>query len=135
MIDAMPDTPRVIAILDDEASMRTALRRLLRIHGYDVALFENAAALLNARPAQAYDCIVLDLHMPGPNGFSVLETLKQRGDSQPIIVLTGNDQPGVAERVGNLGACAYLSKPVDEAPLLDAIESALRQELAPPENC
>lgn len=101
--------------------MRRALRRLLGSHGHEVALFADGRELLAAQSARRFDCILLDLHMPGLNGFDVLETLSHEAQHPPVIVITGQDQPGNAERTAELGACAYLLKPVEEAPLLDAI--------------
>jgi FixJ family two-component response regulator len=121
----MPENPPVIAIVDDEPRMRVALSRLLRARGYSVMSFEDGAALLDAPKNHPFACILLDLHMPGINGFAVLEKLATSETHPPVIVITGHDQPGNAERAQRLGARAYLAKPVDEAPLLHAIEIAL----------
>ncbi len=115
----------MIAVLDDEAKMRTALRRLLQLHGYRVALFESGAELLATYPTASFACILLDLHMPEVNGFTVLEKLAGSAAPPPVIVVTGHDQPGIAEHVRRLGARAHLTKPVDEGTLLHAIRSAL----------
>ncbi len=69
--------------------------------------------------------------MPGMSGFEVLERLTLDIFSPPVIVITGHDQAGTAERVASLGARAYLTKPVDEEPLLRAINSALGGPDAP----
>lgn len=117
----MTNAAPIVAVLDDEPALRKALGRLLRVHGYQVAPFANGESFLAALPAQRFDCIVIDLHLPGLNGFSILETMQSLPSARPVIVLTGYDQPGNAARVADLGACAYLTKPVDEALLLDAI--------------
>jgi FixJ family two-component response regulator len=124
-LPSMPENPPVIAIVDDEPRMRAALSRLLRARGYGVVSFEDGAALFDAPNIQAFGCILLDLHMPGINGFAVLETLAGRATHPPVIVITGHDQPGNAERLERLGARAYLTKPVDEVPLLHAIKTVL----------
>ena len=121
----MPSTSPVIAILEDEENMRVALRRLLFPRGYQVDLFETGPDLLAACAHRRIGCIILDLHMPGMSGFEVLERLTLDIFSPPVIVITGHDQAGNAERVASLGARAYLTKPVDEEPLLEAINSAL----------
>ena len=64
--------------------------------------------------------------MPGFNGFDMLKTLATRRPSPPMIVITGHDEPGNFERAMTLGACAYLLKPVDAAPLLKAIQRGIR---------
>lgn len=120
----MSDGRPIIAVLDDELNMRIALRRLLQLRGYGVALFESGAALIESYTAAHFACILLDLHMPGMNGFTLLETLSGR-HAPPIVVITANDQPDTAERVLRLGARAHLTKPVDEMALLHAINSAL----------
>ena len=71
------------------------------------------------------DCLLLDLHMPGINGFDVLEAFRSRQIPVPVIVITAHDEPGTAERVRALGAAAYLKKPVDRDTLLAAIEGAV----------
>lgn len=117
----VPDRPLSIAVLDDEAHMRRALHRLLCLHGHDVALFDEGHALIHAQSSRRFDCIVLDLHMPGLSGFDVMEQLSQFSHHPPMIVITGKDEPGNEARARELGATAYLLKPVDEAPLLEAI--------------
>lgn len=101
--------------------MRRALRRLLGSHGYEVELFADGNALLAAQAEHQFDCILLDLHMPGLSGFDVMEQLSLAPHETKLIVITGKDEPGNAERVRDLGAQAYLLKPVDEEPLLAAI--------------
>ncbi len=108
-------------MLDDEARMRKALGQLLRTHGYEAALFEDGRALLAAQASRSFDAVLLDLHMPGLSGFAVLEAMQSGAACPPVIVLTGHDEPGNEARVRQLGARAYLTKPVDEAPLLGAI--------------
>jgi FixJ family two-component response regulator len=122
--------PPVIALLDDEAQMLTALGRLLRSQGFDVALFQQGESLLAAEKEQEFYCIVMDLHMPGLNGFDVLQALGDRPVHPPVIIITGHDEAGNGERVRALGACAYLLKPVPAAPLLDAIQHS--HDVPPP---
>jgi CheY-like chemotaxis protein len=108
-------------VLDDEPALRKALGRLLRVHGYQVAPFANGESFLAALPGQRFDCVLMDLHLPGLDGFSVLLAMQALPAAVPVIVLTGYDRPGNATRVAELGASAYLTKPVDEALLLEAI--------------
>ena len=116
--------PNTIAVVDDETSVGRALARLLRVHGYAVDLFEEGWSLLRAHEARPYDCILLDLHMPGLNGFDVLEALHARESSVPVIVITAHDEPGTEDRARALGAVAYLRKPVGCDSLLAAIKAA-----------
>jgi response regulator NasT len=68
------------------------------------------------------NCVLLDLHMPGLNGFDVLGRIARR---VPVLVITGHDQPGNAERVRASGALGYFLKPVNESQLLAAIHAAI----------
>ncbi len=125
--------PPLIAVLDDEAKMRTALRRLLQIHGYRVELFDSAARLIDTPADPGFDCLILDLHMPDLDGFEVLAALAGRDHAPPVVVITGHDQPGYEERVSRLGASAYLTKPCDESTLLHAIGEAIGASPVPSE--
>lgn len=109
----------VIAILDDEADMRKALSRLLRGYGFEVSLFENGESLLASD--RGFDCILLDIYMPGMSGFAVLEAMGTDTAVPPVIVITGHDESDLRERAIALGAHAYLTKPIDEKPLMEAI--------------
>ena len=122
----MTDRKKVIAVLDDEAKMRLALARLLKTHGYDVAPFESGDDFLKTVESDRPDCILLDLHMPRTTGFDVLESMFSMRVGVPIIVITGHDEPGNAERVRDLGAADYLLKPLDESVLIEAIERCAR---------
>jgi CheY-like chemotaxis protein len=112
----------IIAVLDDEPEMRKALRRLLTCRGCLVEEYEDGEALFSALDSHSLDCLLLDLHMPKMNGFEVLETLRSFQVTLPVIVFTAHDEPGTAERVRDLGASAYLKKPVDKLTLMEAIE-------------
>ena len=122
---AMKQTSPVIAVLDDEPQMRKALQRLLSTHGFRVDSYAQGKDFLAAFPTHPADCLVLDLHMPEVNGYDVLAAFKTGHVTTPVVVVTGHDEPGAADRARSLGACAYLQKPVDESALLSAIQSAM----------
>jgi FixJ family two-component response regulator len=115
----------LIAVLDDEPEMRKALRRVLTGRGFRVTEYDGGEALLPALDVNLPDCLLLDLHMPGINGFDVLKAIGLRKLPVPVIVITAHDEPGTADRVRQLGAVAYLKKPVDRDDLLAAIEAAI----------
>ena len=119
----MPTKQSVIAVLDDEPEMRKALRRLLRSRGFRVEEYACAEDFFADLDSRTVDCLLLDLHMPGINGFDVLGAFRVRHILVPIIVITAHDEPGTADRVHVLGASAYLKKPVDRDALLAAIEA------------
>ena len=115
----------VVAVLDDEPELRKALRRLLAPKGFRVAEYESGDEFLTTLGSYPVDCILLDLQMPGLNGFEVLENLRTHQISVPVIVITAHDEPGTAERVRSLGAFAYLKKPIERDSLLLAIAEAI----------
>ena len=105
--------------------MLKALRRLLVSRGFRVDAYQRGADLLAAiERSPRPDCLVLDLHMPELSGFDVLEAMRTRQIPVPVIVITGQDAPGMEERSRMLGAISYLRKPVDRDDLLSAIEAA-----------
>jgi len=114
-----------VAVLDDEPALRTALARLLRLHGLEVTLFADGNELLAALDRRPFDALLLDLHMPDPDGFEVLAALARRAPRPAVIVITGHDTPEDAERCRTLGARQFLAKPLSEAVLLDGLRAAL----------
>lgn len=104
--------------------MRKAFRRLLGCHGYQVREYSRAEDLILDLAVDPPGCLILDLHMPGANGFDVLEALHSRHPAVPTVVVTAHDEPGTELRVRALGAVAYLKKPVDRDALLSAVELA-----------
>ena len=122
----MIETQPLIAVLDDEPQFCKALGRLLKTHGFEVVMFALGEELLAACAARLPACLLLDLHMPGLNGFQVLERLAAQRVPLPAVVITGHDQPGNAERVRALGGADYLLKPLNESQLLTAIGKVIR---------
>lgn len=127
----MVTTAPIIAVLDDEPEMRKALRRLLACRGFQVAEYERGEDLLEALGSRRLDCLLLDLHMEGVNGFDVLEAFLAQQVHVPVIIVTGHDEPGTEEQARRLGAAAYLKKPVDRDTLLSSISAALTHHETP----
>ncbi len=113
-----------IAVIDDDESVRKALKRLLRAANLDADTFASGRDFLDSLAAQLPDCIVLDLHMPGMNGLDVQQQLARSGLQLPIVVITGHDEPLARAQCLSAGAAAYLRKPLDDEALLDAIHRA-----------
>jgi len=122
----MNQTRPLIAVLDDEPQMCKALSRLLKTYGFEVETFALGAELLAACASRLPTCLLLDLHMPDLNGFEILERFAVQQVALPVVVITGHDQPGNAERVRGLGAADYLLKPLNESQLLAAIGNAIQ---------
>ncbi len=114
----------LIAVVDDEPSIRVALRRLLQSAGFVVDTFGSGSEFLASLGTNLPDCVVLDLHMPNGNGFAVQAGLVERGLHLPVVVITGHDDAMTSQRALAGGAAAYLRKPVDDQALLQAITQA-----------
>ena len=122
----MSDRRLLVAIVDDEEPVRKALRRLFLSAGIDVEMFASGDQFLEALGTCRPDCAVIDLHLPGLSGLEVQERIAEAGIRLPTVIITGNDQLGVAERVLAAGASTYLSKPLDDKILLAAVAKAVR---------
>ena len=123
----MPQMPPIVAIVDDDASLRSALARLLRTVGWRTVTFASAEAFLHTDPQMPLDCLVLDVWLPGMNGVALLEHLGTLGSTLPVILITGRDDVQMRRRAAQLGAVAYLHKPLDEQDLLLALQRGLEQ--------
>ena len=115
-----------VAIIDDDASVRKALSRLLGSAGYRTVSYASGAEFLEALSSNVPDCLVLDVHMPDMSGVEVLWRLVASGPRLPAVVITADDDPGMRERTLAAGAAAYLAKPFSEQLLLDAVAGAIR---------
>jgi FixJ family two-component response regulator len=115
----------IIRVVDDDAAFRTAIARVLRASGYQVALYESGAALLSALPIDEAGCILLDMHMSGLDGLALQSQLNQSDSVLPIVFLTGHADVPTSVKAIKGGAEDYLSKPVSKDDLLEAVERAL----------
>jgi FixJ family two-component response regulator len=115
----------LVAVVDDEDSVRRALRRLFLAAGIDVETFASGQEFLASLTARRPDCAVLDLRLPGLTGFDVQERLVADGIRLPVVIVSGHSQPGIAERALAAGAAAFLRKPLDDESLLNAVASAV----------
>ncbi len=116
-----------VAIVDDDAAIRSALGRALRMENYDVEMFDDGLSALRAVQLRAPDAIVLDLQLPDIDGLEVCRRIRRAGDATPILMLTARD--AVNDRVEGLdvGADDYLVKPFDLAELLARLRALLRR--------
>jgi two-component system response regulator FixJ len=114
----------VIAILDDDASVRRSLVRLVQRAGYAVEGFASAREFLYWLPEGRAACLVLDVHMSGMSGFDLQDRL-----AVPIIFITGHDNVRIRDRIAKSGAVGHLQKPFDQHAVLDAIHRAIQADL------
>ena len=127
----MPE-PSLISIVDDDQSFRDSMRRLLRSHGYTVAVFPSAAEFLASTQLPATACLVADIHMPAMTGAELYEHLIATGHAIPTILITAHPEEGVRQRVLRLGVGCYLHKPLDEAVLIECLHRAFAGDNTPP---
>ena len=119
--DAINPPSAQVQVVDDDASVRSALGRLLGSCGYEVTAFHNAESFLAEHDPHAWGCIILDVAMPGLDGPAVQRALEQRGNQMPIIFLTGPADVPICAAAMKSGAFDFLTKPVDEAVLVAAV--------------
>jgi FixJ family two-component response regulator len=118
----MTATVPVISIVDDDVSVRRALRRLLQAAGYAVETFASAQEFLDSVPSPRTACLVLDIYLDnGMSGFDLRERLATDQVDIPIIFITAHDDIATRERLRESVVAAYLTKPFDGPALLNAI--------------
>jgi FixJ family two-component response regulator len=120
----------VIHVVDDDESVRGAMKRLLVAAGYGVQTYASAGEFLLHPPQDTPGCLLLDLRMPGPSGLDLQESLVRHGVRLPVIFFTGHGDLATGIRAMKAGAVDFLTKPVERKPLLAAIENALRADAA-----
>jgi two-component system KDP operon response regulator KdpE len=120
--------PRVL-VVDDEPPIRRLLRASFGAQGYHVAEAADGAAALAALKAEATDLVVLDLGLPGMDGFAVIEALRGQGSAVPIVVLSSRDDEAGKVRALDLGADDYVTKPFGVDELMARVRAALRHRL------
>jgi FixJ family two-component response regulator len=128
MSNAMP----IVFIVDDDVSVRESLELLIRNENWTPETFESAQEFLNRQRALVPSCLLLDLSMPGLNGLELQKHLAVERTDMPIIFITGyGDVPKTVQAM-KAGAVEFLTKPLDNATLLNAIEKAGRPLLKRP---
>ena len=120
-----------IAVVDDEAQVRVALRRLLRLAKYDVATYDSGDEFLASLAHHVPDCALLDVNMPGLSGLQVLQRLQAERVALPVVVITASDDAGVERDALQAGGLRVLHKPFGQDELLAAVKFALRAPQSP----
>ena len=115
-----------IALLDDEAPVRVALGRLLRLADYEVIAFASGEEFLAALDDCAPDCAVLDVHLPGLTGIQVQQRLQSGAVRFPVVFITASEDAAVDRDAREAGGLCVLRKPFSSAELLASIALALR---------
>jgi len=117
--------PPVLHVVDDDASFRTAIGRLLRASGYEVVLYQSGDEFLESPRREEPGCILLDIRMAGLSGLELQDRLRKMDSILPIVFLTGHGDIPTSVRAIKAGAEDLLSKPVEKKVLIEAIERAL----------
>ena len=120
-----PMSQGMIAIVDDDAVVREAMKSLVRSMGYNVFTFDSAKQFLESEQVHNSSCLITDLHMPGLSGLDLQERLIAQGHRFPIIFLTAYPDEDVRMRAMKAGAVGLLSKPCNGDHLLGCLEKAL----------
>jgi FixJ family two-component response regulator len=115
----------VIAVVDDEESVRKAVVRVLRASGFSACGFSSGPEFLTSWHFDRPDCLVLDLQMPVCSGAEVQQALKTAGAQFPIVIVTAHDAVSLREQCLRDGAVAYLYKPLDVHVLVQAVTLAI----------
>ncbi|TMA88705.1 MAG: response regulator [Deltaproteobacteria bacterium] len=119
----------IIAIVDDDESVCHAIKGLVRSLGMEADTFASGQefiGFIEAMPSRRFNCVILDVQMPGLNGLDVQERLKRLGNRFPIIFLTAHDEVSVRERALAAGAVAFLRKPFAAELLIKTLRAAVK---------
>ncbi|MBP1296430.1 response regulator transcription factor [Bradyrhizobium elkanii] len=123
------DRPLVL-IVDDDEEIRSALRELLLSVGIDACCFGSTQELLRADLPERPGCLILDVRMPGASGLDLQQRLALNGNTRPIIFLTGHGDIAMTVQAMKAGAVDFLTKPVRDQTLLDAVAAAIEKDVS-----
>lgn len=119
------ETEPTIAVIDDDPSVRTALRGLFRSAGIKAVLFASVSEFLEHVPERPFQCLVLDVWLPGRNGLDFQTDLAKANPGLPVIFISGHADVPMSVRAMKAGAVDFLTKPVHHVDLLNAIRRAI----------
>jgi FixJ family two-component response regulator len=123
----MPITSGVVAIVEDDAAMRTSIERLLRASGYATVAFGSAEDFLASAAVDNTLAIVLDIHLGGMSGIGLRRHLSAAGSTIPVVFITAFDDDATRAEAIATGCVDYLQKPFDARRLTQALECANKQ--------
>ncbi|BAK65748.1 response regulator receiver protein [Sphingobium sp. SYK-6] len=116
--------PPLIAVIDDDASLRRAIVSLLRSEGYGAEGYSSAETFLDATETHP-DCVISDIHMPGLSGLDLKAALDRRGLAVPVILITARTEPALIDRADACGAAGLLLKPFEADTLISCLDRTL----------
>ena len=115
----------MVYIIDDDQNVRDGFTLLLKSAGFESSCFISGEEFLKSYKSGPNDLVILDIHLPGINGCTLLEKINNKGLHLPVIVVTAFDEPKYRECCRDYGVMAYLRKPVDGEALIDIIKYKL----------
>jgi FixJ family two-component response regulator len=124
-----PEQP-VVVIVDDDAAIRDALHELMLSAGMECACFASTRELLEANVLDRPGCLILDVRMPGSSGLDLQHHLAASGNRKPIVFLSGHGDIPMTVQAMKAGAIDFLTKPVRDQTLLDAVITGIKRDLA-----
>jgi FixJ family two-component response regulator len=118
----MAKSRATIAVVDDDAGVRTALRQLLRSAGFDAIVFESAEEFLASAKPPEISCLIADINLPGMSGVELAQRLAEHAGSPRVVLITGRDDAHTLELISRAGSMPLLRKPFSDEELFDAID-------------
>ena len=115
----------LVAVVDDDPSIRNATRDLLRAAGFSTATFEDAESFLGSATRASAACLVADMRMPGMSGLELYQALVASGDGIPTVIITAHPEELTQSRAREAGITCYISKPFAPDELLECVREAL----------
>jgi FixJ family two-component response regulator len=114
-----------VYIVDDDAGMRDSLALLLSLRGFSTQMFANAADLLRAYQQDWRGCMLVDVRMPGMGGLELLQELRDRGCTVPVVIITAHGDVATARAALKARAADFLEKPIEDEVLIDVLQDAI----------
>ena len=128
-----PERPLVL-VVDDDAAVRSSIEELMLSVGIDATGFGSTRELLDAELPERPGCLVLDVRMPGSSGLDLQQQLATSGNAKPIVFLTGHGDIPMSVQAMKAGAVDFLTKPVRDQSLLDAVTLGIERDIAQRED-
>ncbi len=113
-----------IYIVDDDVSVRRALKLLMLTYGFEVETYASPEDFFSAVPNSTPGCLIMDIHMSGLNGWEAHQRLVKSGSDRPVIIISADKTEGLRERASKAGVAGFLQKPFNDQDLVDLINKA-----------
>jgi FixJ family two-component response regulator len=126
----MTEPQPIVFIIDDDISVREGISDLLRSVGLGVQTFASTQEFVDSKRPDAPGCIILDVRLPGRSGLELQQTLGQLGIQLPVIFISGHGDIPISVRAMKSGAMEFLTKPINEQELLDAVQAGIERDRA-----